>query len=187
MKRRRQAAEKNCLTIMQTAMKQTFTSAAGQVTFREIKDTDNLRIEGLRQKPDDLISAGEEKIDGEEIVNAIILLDAKSLLERGYEASEIPQSFWAGVIEDSLNRKQDKLADKVTSRFDEVEVNYYYTIGICGIGITTPYKNIEGLKNSAESRTLFFLPCIRSRMQMNPTRSLEQRLPGKKQDIQEKA
>lgn len=125
---------------------QTFTSAAGQVTFREIKDTDNLRIEGLRQKPDDLISAGEEKIDGEEIVNAIILLDAKSLLERGYEASEIPQSFWAGVIEDSLNRKQDKLADKVTSRFDEVEVNYYYTIGICGIGITTPYKNIEGLK-----------------------------------------
>lgn len=120
-------------------------SAYGSASFSEIADGTALRIDGFRKAMESLEPV-EDTIEKDTVVDAIIVLDGKSLLERGYEASEIPQSFWAGVLENWMNKKQDKIADEVLEVCDEVEINYYYTIGICGIGITTPYENIETLK-----------------------------------------
>lgn len=115
------------------------------VTFKEHKG--DVHVDGFRKELEPLKPVEEEQgISDNQKVKAIIVLDEKSLLERGYEASEIEESFWADVTTSRMNKKQDKVAEKAENTCDDVKVEYYYTIGTCGIAITTPYKNIEKIK-----------------------------------------
>ena len=118
----------------------------GSADFTEVDGSDSSRIDGFRKELEAEKPVEDAEISDDEIVNAILVLDSKSLLERGYEASEIPENFWAGLMEFWMNQKQNNVADEVQNTFEDITITYYYTIGICGIGITTPYKNINGLK-----------------------------------------
>ena len=114
------------------------------VTVTEKKTTDKTRVKGIREDKEELTP--EENIKASQKVDAILVLDEKSLLERGYEASEIPESFWAKFTQKRLLKKQENIAEDATDEYDDVKVKYYYTIGLCGIGITTTYGNLDELE-----------------------------------------
>ena len=106
--------------------------------------TEKTRVKGSRTEKEELTP--QENIKKSEKVQAILVLDEKSLLERGYDASELSKSFWAKTTQKRLLKKQERVAEQATDEVDDVTVNYYYTIGLCGIGITTEYGNLEELE-----------------------------------------
>ena len=86
----------------------------GAADFTEVEEAASSHIDGFRRELEEKEPAEEDAgLSDDEIVNAILVLDSKSLLERGYEASEISESFWAGVMESWMNKKQDNVADEV--------------------------------------------------------------------------
>ncbi|MCM1284923.1 MAG: S8 family serine peptidase [Bacteroides sp.] len=118
--------------------------------YTEIPATDESRVHGFRESEDKLTLVENEdddilKPDEDEIVNAIVVLNQKSLLESGYEASEI-DSTKASISEYLMKLKQDRVASRVEMNFDDAETNYYYTIGVCGIGITAHYSDLDEIK-----------------------------------------
>lgn len=114
------------------------------VKATERETTAKTRVKGNRADQDELTP--QEDIKKDEEVQAILVLDEKSLLERGYEASEISKSFWAKYTQKRLLKKQANIAEDAVDEVDDVTVNYYYTIGLCGIGVTTTYGNLEELE-----------------------------------------
>lgn len=135
-------AEDNSLNVYGEAAIQDTLDEGVKVTERET--TDQTKVNGNRTTKDELTP--QETIKKNEEVQAILVLDEKSLLERGYEASDIPESFWAGLAQKRLLKKQENLVEDAVENVDDVTVNYYYTIGLCGIGITTTYENLEELE-----------------------------------------
>ena len=129
------------------------------VTVTEKKTTDKTRVKGIREDKEELTP--EENIKASQKVDAILVLDEKSLLERGYEASEIPESFWAKFTQKRLLKKQANIAEDATDEYDDVKVKYYYTIGLCGIGITTTYGNLEKLKELRQRQGRYPFPALR--------------------------
>ena len=99
----------------------------GSADFTEVDGSDSSRIDGFRKELEAEKPVEDAEISDDEIVNAILVLDSKSLLERGYEASEIPENFWAGLMEFWMNQKQNNVADEVQNTFEDITITYYYT------------------------------------------------------------
>lgn len=108
--------------------------------------TDETRVKGFRAEQDELTPAEDELSEDDE-VRAILVMEDKSLLDKGYEASEISDSLRAGASQWWMERKQDKVAKEAEKVDNDLEVDYYYSIALCGVAVTTTYGNLEELED----------------------------------------
>ena len=115
----------------------------GQIAT-ERETTDETRVKGLRAEREEL--QPEEDLAEDTEVRAILVMDDPSLLEKGYKASELANSPVVQMSQWCLEKKQDQVAAAAEDVDDDLQVDYYYSVALSGVAVTTTYGNLEELE-----------------------------------------
>ena len=115
----------------------------GQIAT-ERETTDETRVKGLREQREEL--QPEEDLVEDTEVRAILVMDDPSLLEKGYKASELGNSPVVQMSQWCMEKKQDQVAAAAEDVDDNLQVDYYYTVALNGVAVTTTYGNLEDLE-----------------------------------------
>lgn len=111
-------------------------------------------------KKDELSLNKEKEYDPDEMVNVVVVLDEKGLLEKGIEVKDLKKSR-ARTLEKNMIKEINSLERSIEKKIldgEDLEVKYTYTVAICGMAISIPYKDLETIKAMDEVKTAFISP-----------------------------
>lgn len=112
------------------------------------------------EKKDELSLNKEKEYDPDEMVNVVVVLDEKGLLEKGIEVKDLKKSR-ARTLEKNMIKKINSLESHIEKKIldgEELEVKYTYTVATCGMAISIPYKDLETIKAMDGVKTAFISP-----------------------------
>lgn len=96
----------------------------------------------MEEEPDADVPADDEQ------VRVIIILDEKSVIEKGYSTKNLPDNRAAVAYSDKLETKQVDMAKRIADQAlngQALDIRYNFTIGVNGIATTVQYGQISDI------------------------------------------
>lgn len=138
------------------------TAVDGAVTIEPLNGLDLNLMQNLEINQN-TATLEQEVIDENELVKVIVVLEERSLLQRGFTTAQIASATGAAQSATrAISRTQDAVMEDIQSVVgDKAQVTekYRYNIAISGISVVVPYGSLEEIKAIKGVKTAFVAPC----------------------------